>query len=98
MSSFSELKQQRSTKSSWSNPPSYVPVHLSSELSNDSQASKDIDQVQDVISVLQPGSINSVPYNFNGLYTSLPQDLEVRINTAGAKGRGIFSRIHRKPG
>jgi hypothetical protein len=61
--------------------------------------SMDIDQVQDVTCVeSKPGPLKSMPYNLEGLYASLPQDLEIRVNTAAGKGRGIYNRVHRKPG
>ncbi len=94
MFSFSQLKQKRSTKDTRSYLSTHAPVDLPPELT-----SMDIDQVQDVTCVeLKPGPMRSMPYNLEGLYVSLPQDLEIRVNTAAGKGRGICNRVHRKPG
>jgi hypothetical protein len=59
----------------------------------------DIDHVQDVTFVeSKPGPMRSMSYSLEGLYSSLPQDLEIRVNTTAGIGRGIYNRVHRKPG
>ena len=94
MSSFSQLKQKRSTKDTRSYLTTHAPVDLPPE-----STSMDIDHVQDVTFVeSKPGPMRSMSYSLEGLYSSLPQDLEIRVNTTAGIGRGIYNRVHRKPG
>ena len=83
MSEFSKLKQQRKAK------------EAKSYTSASETFTNDLDNHRD-----RTGPILNIGLDANDdLYHSLPPALDVRVNEENPEiGRGIYSKIHRKPG
>jgi hypothetical protein len=94
MSTFSKLKQQRKeketshTKNTW--PDEQIGAVQRSTCPVD---------VEHLMVEVQPGSMKQTSYHPEGLYGSLPRDLEISVHMdETGKGRGIYNLRQRKPG
>lgn len=93
MSQFSKLKQQRNAKETKSYTLKDIsPPQKPHEPSNQTRPTNDPDMVP-------THTTGPIPLNSDGLYPSLPSVLDVRVNKDEVEtGRGIYSKIHWKPG
>jgi hypothetical protein len=94
MSTFSKLKQQRKDKEN----KSYTGKSSKKDVQSSSSA-MDVDPAEPVRVEGELGPTRQTSYHSEGLYESLPRDLEIRVHTdETGKGRGIYTLRQRKPG
>ena len=96
MSTFSKLKQQREKASYAGNAAKDT---LPDDAVRTSMSPMDVDRPEHLMVEVQPGSMRQTSYHPEGLYGSLPRNLEIRVHMDGTgNGRGIYNLRHRNPG